>query len=204
MSGNFFDTYKEFIVIPADDQKQYEEEFAPEHYAQHFIITLSLYDSHILCWREASKYEIEIEKSIQKVVEEFNQEEKGSYHLQILELDEDKPYFVLALSCKTKTQNEEEVKNTISYLLEWKLANALYVGEYWFRLIGEKGRIKRKLFSFACKEYTVCTPPSPSENSLFNTSEGGRTNEKMIPHQRPFKFKGKIINSSRKKKLQKQ
>jgi hypothetical protein len=155
MSINFFDNYKEFVVIPLEDKNDHGEEFHPHDYAKHFIITLSLNDSRITCWKEAENYQIEIDKSLEKVVREFNKKAKGSYYLQILELEEDKLYFVLALSCKAKHDNEKECAENISYLLEKMIANPLYVGECWYQLIGEKGRVERKLFTYAYKEYQL-------------------------------------------------
>jgi hypothetical protein len=155
MSINFFDNYKEFVVIPLEDQDDHVEEFHPHDYAKHFIITLSLNDSRISSWKEAENYQIKIDKSLEKVVTEFNKKKKGSYHLQVLELEEDKSYFVLALSCKTYHNDEKEFNENITYLLEKMIANPLYVGECWYQLIGEKGRVERKLFTYAYKEYKL-------------------------------------------------
>mgnify|MGYP005642905791 CR=1 FL=1 len=115
---------------------------------------MSLYDSLLLNWGEANKYEIEVEKSIEKVLEEFNNTQKGIYHLQVLELESDKSYFVLSLSCKTKIENQE-ANDRISYIIDKIISNPFYVGQSWFRLIGDKGRIIRKLFCFSFSEYTV-------------------------------------------------
>lgn len=151
MNGNFFADYKSYIVVPKD-QEVSKEEFDPEDYATYYILTLSLYDSLISSWSEAEKHEIEVEKSIETVLEEFNRKQKGCYHLQKLELESDKPYFVLALSCKTKIENEEATEY-ISYIVEKMISNPFYIGQSWYKLIGEKGRIERKLFSFSFKEY---------------------------------------------------
>jgi hypothetical protein len=154
MSGEFFANYKEFIKVPLEVQKVNQEEFDPKDYATHYILTLSLYDSLLSNWKETTKYEIEAKKSIEKVLKGFNKKQKGVYHLQLLELEDDKSYFVLSLSCKTKVEIEEAI-NRISYIIENIISNPFYVGQSWFRLIGDKGRIKRKLFCFSFKEYTV-------------------------------------------------
>jgi hypothetical protein len=62
-------------------EEQKEKEFNPQDYATHYILTLSLYNSRISNWEEAIKYEVDIEKSIEKVLEEFNHTQKGVYHL---------------------------------------------------------------------------------------------------------------------------
>lgn len=154
MSGNFFANYKEFIIIPLEEQKANQKAFDPQDYATHYILTLSLYDSLLSNWRDAIKYEIEVENSIKKVIEEFNKTQKGIYHLQLLELENDESYFVLSLSCKTKIENKD-ASDRITYIIENIISNPFYVAQSWFRLIGDKGRLKRKLFSFSFKEYKV-------------------------------------------------
>lgn len=154
MNEGFFANYKEFIISPLEEQKVNQIEFDPQDYHTHYILTLSLYDFLLSSWREANKYEIEVEKSIEKVLEEFNTTQKGIYHLQVLELEGDKSYFVLSLSCKTKMENKE-ANDRISYIIEKIISNPFYIGQSWFRLIGEKGRVKRKLFCFSFREYTV-------------------------------------------------
>lgn len=151
MDGNFFANYKEFIIYPLEEQT--EKEFDPQEYATHYIITLSLFDSFLSNWEEANKYEIEVEKSIEKVLGEFNNSHKGVYHLQLLELEEDKKYFVLSLSCKDKM--EQEANDRISYIIDKYISNPFYVGQSWFRLVGDKGRNARKLFCSSFREYTV-------------------------------------------------
>jgi hypothetical protein len=153
MSKNFFDNYKEFVVLPSENKPACKKEFDPRDYDRHFIVTLSLYDSLISCWSEANKYEIEVEKSLEKVLKEFNKKQQGVYHLQILELKEDTSYFVLALSCKIKEEDEKKITSGIMYILEKMISTPLYNEESWYRLIGEKGRVKRQLFHFTYKEY---------------------------------------------------
>jgi hypothetical protein len=155
MSETFFTNYREFVIQPPQEQKNGEEKFNPHDYDKHFIVTFSLYDSLLSCWGEANKYEIDVEKSLENVVKECNKKEKGRYYLQVLELEEDKSYFVLALSCKTKEESTEELHETIRFLLEKRISNPLYSEEYWYRLIGEKGRIKRQPFYVSYKEYPV-------------------------------------------------
>lgn len=151
MKGDFFSNYEKFIILPTDEQKA-NQEFNAGEYGSHFILTLSLYDSLIESWSEASKFEIEIEMSLQKVLEDFNRKQGDSYHVQLLELVSDKSYFVMALSCKNKIENED-AEDRISYVLDILLSNHFYVGQSWYRLIGDKGRIKRKLFTYSYKEY---------------------------------------------------
>lgn len=151
MSHNFFSNYKEFIIYPLEEKK--EKEFDPKDYATHYILTLSLYDSLISNWGEAAKYGIQVEKSIEKVLEEFNNSRKGISHLQLLELEADKSYFVLSLSCKNKVE-EQDANDHISYIIEKVITNPFYVGQSWFQLIGDKGRVNRKLFCLSFREYT--------------------------------------------------
>ncbi|MFC0271743.1 hypothetical protein ACFFIX_09780 [Metabacillus herbersteinensis] len=153
MNGNFFANYKEFIIYPLEEQKV-NKEFDPQEYATHYILTLSLYDSLLSNWGEANKYEVEVKESIEKVLEEFNNTQKEIYNLQVLELESDKSYFVLSLSCKTKIENQE-ANDRISHIVDKIISNPFYVGQSWFRLIGDKGRVIRKLFCFSFREYTV-------------------------------------------------
>jgi hypothetical protein len=154
MSGEFFANYKEFIRIPIEKQKHKHKEFDPQDYALHYILTLSLNDSLLSNWGEANKYEIEVDKSIEKVLEEFNKTQKGLYHLQLLELEEDQLYFVLSLSCKTKV-DKQVAEEQIAHIIEKVISNPFYVGQSWFRLIGDRGRIDRKLFCFSFIEYKI-------------------------------------------------
>lgn len=155
MSENFFDKYKEFVVVPKKEQEDMTQAFDPRGYSKHFIVTFSLYDSFISCWREAKKYQIEAGKSIEKVVRDFNAKKNGSYRLQVLEFEEDNSYFVLALSCKKNMESEEAIKDTISNLLERDFSNDLLIGETWYQLIGFKGKFERRLFTVTVMKYTV-------------------------------------------------
>ncbi|PLT33424.1 hypothetical protein [Bacillus sp. V5-8f] len=150
MDGNFFADYKKFIVLPEEEVSK--EEYNPKDYASYYILTISLYDSLISSWREATKHEIDIEKSIETVLEEFNQRQKKAYHLQLLELGDTKPYFILALSCKSKFE-DGETDARIFYFIDKMISNSFYVGQSWYKLIGEKGRVERKLFCYSFREY---------------------------------------------------
>ncbi|MCM2533366.1 hypothetical protein NDK43_14355 [Neobacillus pocheonensis] len=152
MNENFFGNYKNFIVIPLEQHKVGKKSFDPNDYSSYYILTLSLYDSLILNWIDAKKYEIDVKKSIEKVVDEFNQKQKGNNHLQLLEFEDDKSYFVLALSNKTKIDNQEE-NGQLSNFIERMISNSFYIGQSWYKLIGHRGRIERKLFNFSIKEY---------------------------------------------------
>jgi hypothetical protein len=154
MSGNFFDNYKKFVVLPQENEDACKKEYRHQDYERHFIVTLSLYDPLISCWKEATKHEVSIKESLGRVVRGFNEKEHGFYHLQLLELTEDKPYLVLALSCAIKKDKEQEDAD-LSYIVEKAISNSLYNEECWYRLIGEKGRIKRQLFCCTYKEYTI-------------------------------------------------
>ncbi|PLR91106.1 hypothetical protein [Bacillus sp. T33-2] len=154
MSENFFADYKNYIVIPLEEKKTGKKAFDPADYATFYILTLSLYDSLLTNWKDASKYEIEVEKSIKKVLEDFNRSQNGIYHLQLLELDDTQSYFVLALSCKDKIE-KDEANDYIAYIIEKLLSNRFYIGQHWYRVTGERGRIERKLFCFSFKEYTM-------------------------------------------------
>jgi hypothetical protein len=154
MNGNFFANYSKFIVVPSVAPKVGKKDYDPQDYATYYILTLSLYDPLLLKWSEAYKYEIDVDKSIVTVLEEFNKKREGEFHLQLLELDQEKSYFVLALSCKDKIENEK-ANERITYLIEKVLTNPFYVGQGWYKITGEKGRIDRSLFCCSFKEYTI-------------------------------------------------
>jgi len=152
MSENFFANYKKFVVPPRDQQKVENEEFNPKDYASYYILTLSLNDSLISSWNEAKDYEIDIHKSILKVLKEFNEKQYGNKHLRLLELENDNSYFVIALSCKNKSiEPIEEISNYI----EKMISTPFYIGQNWYRLIGHKGRVERKIFHITLKEYSM-------------------------------------------------
>ncbi|MBM7652832.1 hypothetical protein [Neobacillus cucumis] len=154
MIENFFADYKKFIVEPVDEKRHLNEAYDPKNYAAFYILTLSIFDSRLSTWKDANKFEIDIEKSIKTVLRDFNQKQHENYHLQLLELDRFKNYFILALSSKTKINPGEE-KDRIAYIVDKLLTNPFYVGQSWFNLIGEKGRVARKLFCCSFKEYVV-------------------------------------------------
>ncbi|MEH7155247.1 hypothetical protein V7121_03165 [Neobacillus drentensis] len=152
MLEKFFADYKSYVVVPEDETQAVNEVYDPKNYAAYFILTLSLFDSKLAIWKDASKFEIDIEKSIKTVLMNFNQLHRDKYHLQLLELDRFKNYLILALSCKTKWNSGEE-NGRIAEIIDRKLTNPLYVGQQWFNLIGEKGKVARKLFCCSFKEY---------------------------------------------------
>ncbi|MEH7336060.1 hypothetical protein V7161_25875 [Neobacillus drentensis] len=154
MIENFFADYKKFIVVPEDEKRLVNEVFDPKNFAAYYILTLSIFDSRLATWRDASKFDIDIEKSIKTVLKDFNQNQRENYHLQLLELDKFKNYFILALSSKTKFNPGEE-KDRISFIIDRLLTNPFYVAQNWFNLIGEKGKVERKLFCCSFKEYTA-------------------------------------------------
>ncbi|TDK60737.1 hypothetical protein E2K98_13480 [Bacillus salipaludis] len=154
MNDNFFADYKNFIVVPEEVKQAGKEGFEPKSYAAHYIVTLSIYDSRLSALRDASKYEIDVEKSIKAVLKDFNQMQSKRYHLQLLELDKFKNYFILALSTKIKFEPEEE-NEQVSFIIDKMLMNSFYVGQSWFNLIGEKGKVERKLFCWSFKEYKM-------------------------------------------------
>lgn len=154
MKENFFADYKKFIVVPIDEEQVGKEEFDPLKYASYYILTLSLFNSRISTWREAQKFEIDIEKSIKRVLEDFNSRQRGHFHLQLLELERNSNYFVLALSSKEKIPSED-AEERIAYIIDKQVSNPFYVAENWYKLIGEKGRMARKLFCSSFREYTA-------------------------------------------------
>lgn len=171
MIENFFADYKKFIVEPEDENRVVNEVFDPKNYAAYYILTLSIFDSRVLTWKDANKFDIDVEKNIKTVLWDFNQKQRGQYHLQLLELDMSKNYFILALSTKTKFNAEEENKR-ISYIIDKLLTNPFYVAQNWFNLIGEKGRVERKLFCCSFKEYVVEEQnPSKRDEKVENISE---------------------------------
>ncbi|WP_409288403.1 hypothetical protein [Peribacillus sp. SCS-37] len=154
MTGKFFADYSQFIVIPEEEKKTLAKQFNPADYASHYILTLSLYDALVTKWSDAGKYEVIPEKGIQTVLDDFNLRQRETLYLQLLELDKEKSYFVMALSIKDKLSLEEsELK--ISHIVEKMLTNPFYIGQSWYKLIGDKGRIQRKLFCFSFREYTA-------------------------------------------------
>ncbi|TWE08182.1 hypothetical protein FB550_101196 [Neobacillus bataviensis] len=153
MIENFFADYKKFIVVP-EDENRVADVYDPKNYAAFYILTLSIFDSRLSTWKDASKFEIDVEKSIKTVLKDFNHKQREKYHLQLLELDKFKNYFILALSSKIKFNPEEE-KDRIAYIIDHILTNPFYVGQSWFNLIGEKGKVARKLFSCSFKEYVL-------------------------------------------------
>lgn len=170
MSENFFADYKKFIVEP-ENSNLIKEVYDPKNYAAYYILTLSIFNSRLTSWREASKYEIDVEKSIKTVLADFNKKQHGIYHLQLLELDKFKNFFVLALSSKTKFAPDEE-NTRISFIIDKLLTNPFYVSQNWFNMIGEKGRIERKLFCWSYREYIVANKDhSVKDEKCENISE---------------------------------
>ena len=153
MKGSFFADYKKYIVIPQEEQKVSEKAFDPQEYASHFILTLSIYEPVVCNQIEARKHEIDVEKSIERVLTNFNQKHRGAYLLQLLELEDDKPYFVLALSSEKRIE-KAEAESQLTDIIEKLITNPFYIGQGWYKLISEKGRVERKLFCFSYKEYT--------------------------------------------------
>lgn len=151
---NFFADYKKFIVEPEDEKTVVNEAYDPNKYAAYYILTLSLFDSRLTTWKDAYKFEIDVKESIGTVLMDINQKQREKYHLQLLELDQSKNYFILALSSKTKFDQAEE-KDSISFIVDYILTNPFYIGQNWFNLIGHKGKVARKLFNCSYKEYVV-------------------------------------------------
>ncbi|OLS33492.1 hypothetical protein [Bacillus sp. MRMR6] len=179
MNEDFFADYKKFIVTPVDEKKNGKEAFDPKNYASHYILTLSIFDSRITSWKEASKYEIDVEKSIKMVLEEFNLQQFEKYHLELLELDHSKNYFVLALSSKTKFETKEE-NDRISFIVDRILLNPFYVGQGWFNIVGEKGRVARKLFQWSNMKYEIGAQDYLSKDGkIENISEFIPKNEEI-------------------------
>ncbi|MFP5115274.1 hypothetical protein ACSU64_23270 [Bacillaceae bacterium C204] len=171
MFEKFFADYKNYVVVPEDEKQVVNEVFDPQNFAAYYILTLSIFDSRLSTWNDASKFEIDVEESIKTVLRNFNQNQRKKYHLQLLELDQCKNYFILALSSKTKFNPGEE-KDRIADIIEKLLTNPFYVGQSWFNLIGDKGRVARKLFCYSFKEYVVGDQnPSKREGKYENISE---------------------------------
>lgn len=154
MSENFFSDYRKYVVEPEDVNLANKDVYDSKNYATYYILTLSIFNSRLTTWRDAAKYEIDVEKGIKTVLADFNKKQKGTFHLQLLELDKFKNYFILALSSKTKFEPKEEDIH-ISFIIEKMLTNPFYVGQNWFNFIGEKGRVERKLFCWSYREYVV-------------------------------------------------
>lgn len=190
MIENFFADYKNYIVVPEDEKHDVNKVFDPKNYAAYYILTLSIFDSRFTTWKDASKFEIDIENSIKTVLRDFNQMQREQYHLQLLELDRYKNYFILALSAKTKFNPGEE-NDRIAYVIDRILTNPFYVGQSWFNLIGDKGRVARKLFCYSFKEYVMENPNhSKREDKYENISE-------LIPKNGEIK----LIKSAQKREI---
>jgi hypothetical protein len=171
MLENFFADYKNYIVVPEDEKQVVDEVIDTKNYAAYYILTLSIFDSRLTTWKDASKFEIDVEKSIKRVLRDFNQMQREKFHLQLLELDKFKNYFILALSSKTKFNPGEE-KDHIDNIIDKILTNPFYVGQNWFNLIGDKGKVARKLFCCSFKEYVAeDLKPSKKEEKYENISE---------------------------------
>lgn len=171
MNGNFFSDYKKFIVTPIDEKQKGKEAFEPKNFASHYILTLSIFNSRISTWKDANKFDIDVDKSIKMVLQEFNLKQHERYHLQLLELDKFTNYFVLALSSKTKFETKEE-NDRISFIVDRMLTNPFYVGQGWFNLIGEKGRVARKLFCCSFMKYEIENLDQSKKDRKFeNVSE---------------------------------
>lgn len=171
MIENFFADYKKFVVVPEDESQVTNEVFDPKKYAGYYILTISIFDSRISTWKDASKFEIDIEKSIKTVLRNSNQMQREKYHFHLLEIDKFKNYFILALSTKTRFNPGEE-DDSIAYVMDRILTNPFYVGQNWFKLIGERGRVARKLFCYSFKEYVASNlNQSKREDKYENISE---------------------------------
>ncbi|MDF2684509.1 MAG: hypothetical protein K0R47_5699 [Brevibacillus sp.] len=154
MSENFFGHYKEFVVVPKGEKEEgIEEEFVPEDYASHYILTFSLYDSCISSWKEADKFHVDAEHSLKKVVAELNAKKKSLVRLELLEIDDEKMYFVLALSWKERKNSEQTVRDRVQSFLEKDFSTDLLIGETWYQLIGAKGKFERRLFTYTMEKY---------------------------------------------------
>ncbi|GEB34679.1 MULTISPECIES: hypothetical protein [Brevibacillus] len=153
MSDRFFGNYKAFVVIPAKEKGAGPKAFDPSDYSRHFILTFSLYDSLITCWKEAGKFKVQPRQGLARVIDAFNLKHDGTAYLQMLEMEDDQPYFVLALSCKSAADHEQAAINRITQLLEKDFATDLLIGETWYQLIGAKGKFERKLFSYNIQPY---------------------------------------------------
>ncbi|MED4784634.1 hypothetical protein [Brevibacillus choshinensis] len=154
MSENFFGHYKEFVVVPKEEKEEgMEEVFVPEDYASHYILTFSLYDSCISSWKEADKFHVNAENSLKKVVAQLNAKKKSLVRLELLEIDDEITYFVLALSWKEGNNNEQNMRGRIQVFLEKDFSTDLLIGETWYQLIGAKGKFERRLFTYTMEKY---------------------------------------------------
>jgi hypothetical protein len=152
MIEEFFADYEKFVVPPLYQFKSEKRKFNPKDYASYYILTVSLYDSLISNWNDAAKYKIDVRNCIDHVLNDFNEKKGGKYHLQLLEFESDKSYFVIALSIKNKIE-KEKINGIISKYIEQLVSNSFYIGQSWYWLIGQKGKRDRKLFNISIKEY---------------------------------------------------
>jgi hypothetical protein len=153
MSKSFFADYKKYIVIPDEEKKVGKKAFDPREFAGHYILTLTIYQPVIKTWAQAEKFNIDPQKSIEKVLEDFNQKHHDLYHLELLELEDQQLYFVVAFSCREKIE-EDKTEGLISHIVERLLTNPFYIAQSWYNLTSERGRVERKLFCYSYRVYT--------------------------------------------------
>ncbi len=152
MNHQFFADYKKYIVFPDEEKNGRNKAFDPHDFASHFIVTLTVYQPVIDCWQQAGKFGIDIKAGLEAVIAAFNGKHRGSWHIELLELDEQSPYIVLALSSKQEVA-DAAADNFIHQIVERQLTNPLYIGQLWYQLTNERGRIERKLFSSSFRKY---------------------------------------------------
>ena len=152
MNHHFFADYKKYVVFPDEENKGRNKAFDPHDFASHFIVTLTIYQPVIECWQQAEKFSIDIKSSLEAVLAAFNGKHRGIWHLELLELDEQSLYIVLALSSKEEVP-EGEAENLIFQVIERQLSNPLYIGQSWYQLTNERGRVERKLFCSSFRKY---------------------------------------------------
>jgi hypothetical protein len=75
------------LLLNRKMKSEWVNEFDPKNYAAYYILTLSIFDSRLSIWKDASKFDIDVKKSIKTVMRNINQMQREKYHLQLLELD---------------------------------------------------------------------------------------------------------------------
>jgi hypothetical protein len=159
--SNFFDNFKNFVVLPQTEEGSDATDFVPEQYEKHYIVTVLLNQPVISCWNEAPRHEVEVSKSLHMAVSKFNKREAACSFLQLLEMEMDKNYLVLALSYNPPGRLNSPIgadindagDPDISRYLESTIGCWLYNRERWYQLISVGARFKRKLFVIHAREY---------------------------------------------------
>ncbi|WCK56380.1 hypothetical protein PP175_10940 [Aneurinibacillus sp. Ricciae_BoGa-3] len=159
--SDFFDNFRHFVVLPQTEEGSEAINFDPEQYEKHYIITLLLNQPVISSWREAPHDELNVSENLRMAISNFNKREAACSFLQLLEMEMDKNYLVMALSYNPPAMPNSPIgaeindagEPDISQYLESTIGCWLYNRDRWYQLVSREARFKRKLFVIHAKEY---------------------------------------------------